>query len=139
MLSDTFSSGGAFIGGGILSNGTVTQTVSTTWIWALLQESKVYQQAINPAFAAFTLFNALCRRENLGNFNVVQAIVLNCGVVHRRTTSGTSTTAQTIGLNFAPSTSCLVSGGTMRKTTGDIAVHGLEQALVAFAESVGVA
>ncbi len=118
-LADTYTQTGAFIGGGILSNGTVTTGVSTTWIWALLQESKRYQININPAFAAFTLFNALATIANLGNFNLVQAIILNNGVAHARTTAGTSTTAQNIGLSHSPQTRAEVAGAVMTKTTGD--------------------
>lgn len=122
-LSATYTQTGAFIGGGILSNGTITTAVSTTWVWALLQESKSYLIGINPAFAAFTLFNALATIGNSGNFNLPQALILNNGVSHRRTTSGTSTTAQNIGLSNSPNTRTLVSGAIMTKTTGDTAVR----------------
>ena len=122
-MSDTFDTGGAFIGGGIRSTGLVGQTVSTTWIWALLQESKIYEIAINPAFAAFTLFNALPVIRNRGNFNLPQGLILNAGLTHQRITAGTSTTAQTIGLSFAsgPRTTT-VTGATMTYTTGMSAV-----------------
>ena len=124
ILNDTFDTGGAFIGGGILSNGLVGQTVSTTWIWALLQESKIYEIGINPAFAAFTLFNALPVIRNRGNFNLPQGLILNAGLTHQRITAGTSTTAQTIGLSFAsgPRTTT-VSGAVMTYTTGMTAVQ----------------
>ena len=121
-LSETYTQTGGFVGGGILSNGTVTTGVSTTWVWALLQESKVYRININPAFAAFTLFNALGVIENEGNFNLPQGLILNNGLAHRRRTAGTSTTAQTIGLSNSPNTRTLVSGAVMTKTVGDTAV-----------------
>ena len=123
VFSETYTQTGAFIGGPILSNGTITTGVSTTWIWALLQESKAYLIGINPAFAAFTLFNALASIGNSGNFNLVQAIITNNGVSHRRTSAGTSTTAQNIGLNNAPNTRGLVAGAVMTKTTGDIGLN----------------
>lgn len=123
VLSDTYTQTGAFIGGGILSNGTVTTGVSTTWVWALLQESKLYRININPAFAAFTLFNALAIIENEGNFNLPQGLILNNGLAHRRRTAGTSTTAQSIGLSNSPNTRTLVAGAVMTKTTGDTAVR----------------
>ena len=119
LMSNTYTQTGAFIGGPILSNGTVTTAVSTTWIWALLQESKLYRIGINPAFAAFTLFNALAAIENFGNFNLVQALVLNNGVTHRRITAGTSTTAQCIGVSNSMSTRTQIAGAVMTKTVGD--------------------
>lgn len=121
-MTDNVTYTAPFIGGGILSNGTVGFT-NQTWVWALLQESKVYQVGVNPAFAAFTLFNALAAIENDGNFNLVQAIILNCGVQHRRVTSGTSTTQQTIAVSQAASTRANVAGATMTKTVGDSAVR----------------
>ncbi len=123
VLSETYTQTGGFVGGPILSNGTITTGVSTTWIWALMQEAKSYLIGINPAFAAFTLFNALATIGNSGNFNLPQALVLNNGVSHRRTTAGTSTTAQSIGLSNSPNTRTLVSGAVMTKTTGDTAVR----------------
>lgn len=122
ILSDTFTTGGGYLGGGILSNGTVTYN-NSFFIWALLQESKVYLAAAGPGFAAFTLFNALPVIRNSGNFNLVQALVLNCGVVHDRSTSGTSTTAQTTGLSFAAQARASASGATMTYTTGMQAVR----------------
>ena len=113
---------GAFVGGVMQSLGTVTYTV-TTFIWALLQESKIYRADVNPGFAAFTLFNAINTIENEGNFNLVQAIILNVGTVHRRRTSGTSTTSQTLGLSFSPQTAASVSGAVMTRTVGMTAVR----------------
>lgn len=122
VLNNTFTQTGGFVGGGILSNGTVTTGVSTTWIWALLQESKLYRININPAFAAFTLFNAIASIENQGNFNLVQGLILNNGLRHARRTAGTSTTAQTIGLSNAPQTATTVAGAVMTRTVGTFAV-----------------
>ena len=121
IMSDTFTTGGVYLGGGILSNGTVTYN-NSFFIWALMQESKVYNAAAGPGFAAFTLFNALPVIQNSGNFNLVQALVLNAGVTHARTTSGTSTTAQTIGLAFACQGRASVSGATLTYTNGMTAV-----------------
>ena len=122
VLSDTYDAGVPFIGGGILSNGTVTYS-NATWIWALLQESKIYRANTGPGFAAFTLFNALAAIENEGNFDLVQGLVLNNGLAHRRRTAGTSTVIQTIGLSNSPNTRTLVAGATMTKSTGDTAVR----------------
>ena len=116
-MTDNVTYTAPFVGGGILSNGTV-QYDNSVWIWALLQESKVYRANAAPGFAAFTLFNALASIENQGNFNLVQALVLNVGVVHNRRTAGTSTTAQTIGVSFAAQTRAQVAGAVMTRTTG---------------------
>ena len=117
-LSDTYTQTASFIGGGILSNGTVTFT-NAVWIWALLQESKAYLVGVDPGFAAFTLFNALATIGNSGNFNLVQAIVLNNGVSHRRVTAGTSTVVQSITISNAANTRTLIAGAVMTKTIGD--------------------
>jgi hypothetical protein len=116
-ISDTFTTGQAYIGGGVQSNGTVTYN-NATFIWALLAEQKIYRAAVSPAFAAFTLFNVLARIENLGNFDLVQALVLNNGLNHRRNSSGTSTVIQTIGLSDAPQTQTTVSGAVLTRSTG---------------------
>jgi len=121
-LTDNVTYTAPFIGGGILSNGTVAYT-NSVFIWALMQESKVYQCGASPGFAAFTLFNALAAVENLGNFDLVQGLVLNNGLVHRRVTAGTSTTTQTIGLSNSPQTRTSVVGSIMTKSIGDTAVR----------------
>ena len=120
VLSDTFTTGGPFVGGGLLSNGTVTYN-NSVFIWALLQESKTYAAAAGPGFAAFTLFNALARIENSGNFDLVQALTLNVGVVHARTTSGTSVIAANNGVNFAAQLRGEVSGAIATRTNCNMA------------------
>lgn len=120
-FADTFTTGGGYLGGCILSNGTVTYD-NSFFIWALLQESKTYAAAAGPGFAAFTLFNALCSIQNSGNFDLVQALILNNGVVHNRTTAGTSNTTQTVGLSNSPQTRASVAGAIMTKTGGDSGV-----------------
>lgn len=121
-FADTFTTGGGYLGGCILSNGTITYN-NSFFIWALLQESKTYNAAAGPGFAAFTLFNALAIIQNSGNFDLVQALILNNGVVHSRTSSGTSTTTQNVGLSNSPQTRATVSGAVMTKSSGDTAVN----------------
>ncbi len=121
-FADTFTTGGGYLGGCILSNGTVTYD-NSFFIWALLQESKVYNAAAGPGFAAFTLFNALAVIQNQGNFDLVQALVLNNGVAHSRTSAGTSTVSQTIGLSDSPSSRATVSGAVLTRSIGSIAVN----------------
>ena len=122
QLIDT-ASVGAFVGGGIQSTGTITYT-ATTFIWALLQESKTYVANAGPGFAAFTLFNALAGIQNGTANDLVQALVLNNGLTHRRVGSaGTSVAIQTVGLSNSPQTRSDISGGVMTKSVGDIAVN----------------
>ena len=122
LLNDTFTTGGGFNGGGIRSTGTITYN-NSFFIWGLMVEQKTYRALANPGFAAFTLFNALPIIENAGNFNLVTALTLNVGINHRRTTSGTSTTVGTTGMNFSPSCSAAVSGAVLTKTGGDTAIR----------------
>ena len=117
-FSDNFSTGGPYIGGSISSTGTIEYD-NAFFIWALLAEGKTYQAAAAPGFAAFTLFNALPVIENSGNFDLVQALVLNAGVAHRRITAGTSVAIQSISVSSGPSTRATVAGATMTKSNGD--------------------
>ena len=116
-ISDTFTTGAAFIGGVISSTGTITYN-NAVFIWALLAEGKVYRADVAPGFAAFTLFNALPVIENQGNFDLVQAIVLNVGVIHRRRTAGTSSVSQTLGVSFSPQLAANIAGAVMTRTVG---------------------
>ena len=121
-FDDTFTTGGGFNGGSIASRGTVTYD-NGFFIWALLAETKTYRAAAAPGFAAFTLFNALPIIQNLGNFNLVQALVLNAGVQHRRITAGTSTVTGTSVVASSPSARATVAGAVMTKTSGDIGLR----------------
>ena len=120
QLTDT-ASVGAFVGGGIQSLGTITYTAST-FIWALLQESKGYIANAGPAFAAFTLFNAIPFIRNGTNNALVQALCLNVGISHQSTGANAVTTVQTVGVSFSPNTRALSAGGSTTKTVGDTAV-----------------
>ena len=122
VFSETYTQSAAFVGGCILSNGTITYA-NGTWVWALLQESKAYIANVGAGFAAFTLFNALATITNGLNANLVQALILNNGVSHRSTGAVAVTTTQTIGLSNAPNTRALAAFGSMTKTVGDTAVR----------------
>jgi hypothetical protein len=111
----------AYIGGMISAAADITYT-NALFIVATLADNSRYRAGVGPGFAAFTLFNALPIIQNSGNFNLVQALVLNCGVVHARITSGTSIATQTVGLSFSPQTRASVSGAVMTKSIGDSAV-----------------
>ena len=117
-LSDTFTTSAPFIGGGILSNGTVTYG-NATWIWALLQESKGYIANAAPGFAAFTLFNAIPFIRNGTNAATVQALILNGGLSHQGTGAVAVTTVGTTVVNSSPNTRALTAFGSMTKTGGD--------------------
>ena len=117
VMTDT-TTVGAFVGGGIQSLGTITYS-ATTFIWALLQESKGYIANAGPGFAAFTLFNAIPFIRNGTNNGLVQALTLNVGIAHQATGANAVTTSQTIGVSFSPNTRALSAGGSMTKTLGD--------------------
>lgn len=111
----TFTTGAAYIGGFIDSRADITYN-NAVFVWGLLTEASVYRAAVAPGFAAFTLLNALATITNSGNFDLVQALVLNVGVKHQRSTSGTSTASQTIGVSFAASLQASVAGAVMTRT-----------------------
>ena len=112
----------AFVGGGIQSLGTITYTAST-FIWALLQESKGYIANAGPGFAAFTLFNAIPFIRNGTNAGLVQALTLNVGISHQVTGAVAATTVGTTGVSFSPNTRALSAFGSMTKTSGDTALR----------------
>ena len=116
VFADTFTTGGGFLGGAQLSNGTVTYN-NSFFIWALLQESKAYEALAGPGFAAFTGFNFLARIFS-GSQDLVQALVLNAGVVHDRTASGTSNVAQATTVSHACQARASASGAVLTYTTG---------------------
>jgi hypothetical protein len=120
--SSTFTASAPFIGGMIRDIGTVTYT-NAFFIWALLAESRRYEAGVDPGFAAFTLFNVLPTIVNDGPFNLVQALVVNIGVVHERSTAGTSTTVHTIGMNFGAQARASLSGAVMTFINGMTAVN----------------
>ena len=113
---------GAFIGGFLTIAPDMTAT-ATTFIPATFSDNSIIRHAANPAFAAFTFINELATIQNSGNFNLMQGLVINVGMVHARITSGTSTTPQTVGMNFAPQTRASISGAVMTRTTGLTAIN----------------
>lgn len=112
----------AFNGGLIRDGGTINYS-NAFFIWGLLVEGRTYEAAVDPGFAAFTLFNALPKIINDGNFDLVQALTLNVGIAHERQTAGTSTTTQTIGMNFGAQARATLSGAVMTYTSGMTAVQ----------------
>lgn len=118
----TFTTGGPFIGGFISSAADVTYD-NATFIWALLAEGTTYRAATGPGFAAFTLFNAIPTIVNAGNFDLVRALIMNVGLVHERSTSGTSNATLVVGVSFSPQCRASTSGAVLTKSVGDTAVR----------------
>lgn len=113
----------AAFNGGMMRDAGVLNYSNAFFIWGLMVETRTFEAAVDPGFAAFTLFNALPRIVNDGNFDLVQAFILNAGVVHERQTAGTSTTNIAIGLSFAAQARATISGAVMTYTTGMTAVQ----------------
>ncbi len=65
----------AFNGGMMRDTGTLNYS-NAFFIWGLMVETRTFEAAVDPGFAAFTLFNALPRIVNDGNFDLVQAFIL---------------------------------------------------------------
>lgn len=120
----TWTQSAAFIGGLIISQPTVTiNPGAAVFIPTVLGDSAIFKQNTVPGFAVYTLANILPNIQNLGNFNLMGALVFNVGVTHQRTTAGTSTTSQTFGMNFSPQIKTSAFGAVMTRTLGVTAVN----------------
>ena len=111
-----------YVGGLAQANPNV-QIDTATFIPALLSDTSRLRQNVAPGFSAHTLFNSLPIIENLGNVNLFSSLVLNVGVVHARTTAGTSTCVNTTGVSFSPQTRAEVAGAVMTRTDGAIGLR----------------
>lgn len=118
---ETFTRTASLIGGFISLTPDVTVSTAV-FIWSTLTDQGVYRQAIAPGFASYTMFNVLSKVTNDGDFNLLNALVLNVGLQHERNTSGTSTVGTTVGLSFAPQTRTTAVGAIMTRTDGMTAV-----------------
>ena len=111
----TFTASLAYVGGFL--NVAPTVTISTgVFIPATFSDGSNMLTALAPGFSAFTFINELAIIENLGNFNLMSALIINVGLVHERNTAGTSTTPGITGMSFSPQTRATISGGVMTKT-----------------------
>lgn len=113
---------GAFNGGFIRQQVDVTYT-NGFFIWGMMVDTSTFRAAINPGFAAWTMFNILPTIQNAGNFNLVNALTFNIGPAHARVTAGISTVGATVGMAFTPRTTAGAAGATMTRTTGVTAVQ----------------
>lgn len=102
--------------GGCLQTEAVFNITTGTFIPAIFSDTNRYNQGATPGFSAVTFINELSVIANLGNFNLMSALVMNIGLTHERNTSGTSTTPGTTGVSFAAQTRATVSGAVMTKT-----------------------
>lgn len=112
----TFSTS-AYIGGYLRAESDITYT-SGTYIPGIFVDAGFSRAAANPGFSAYTFINLLHTITNSGNFNLVQGLVMNVGLVHERTTSGTSTVTQVRAISFSPQSRATVSGAVLTRTTG---------------------
>lgn len=112
--TSTITSG--FVGGTFGDLRTVTFT-NALFVYETLRGSPRITSGVNPAFAAFTLFNALpiLAAGSTASFNPLQALILNAAAVHEHAFTGTRTAANNTGVNFAPQIRTL-STGTMNVT-----------------------
>lgn len=109
----------AFIGGTFGDQRQITFT-NALFIYETVRGSPNIQSLVNPAFAAFTLFQALpiLQGGTSTTHNPLQAIILNAGPNFRSgTVAGTYTASAAIGVNFAPGLTPLASGRTIAVTT----------------------
>ena len=106
----------SFIGGCLQARADLT-TSGAAFIPAVF--SNVMQMNIASAlgFAADTFINHLPTIRNQGNFNLLNEISFNCGLVHERNSAGTSTAATTTGFSFAPQSRASASGAILTRTT----------------------
>ena len=107
---------GNFVGGCLEARAILT-TSGAAMVPAVFSNRMEINVATTLSFAADTFINHLPVIRNQGNFNLLSELSFNCGPVHERTTSGTSTTGGATGLSFTPQSRTLVSGAVMTKTT----------------------
>lgn len=117
--NSTSSFTAAFIGGTFADQRQIDFD-NALFIYEVLRGSPNIQSLVNPAFAAFTLFQALpvLRGGTSTAHNPLQALVLNAAPNFRAgTAAGTYTAPAAFGMNFAPSLTPLASGRTIAVTS----------------------
>ena len=114
--TNAFTAG--FIGGTFSDQRTVSFT-NALFIYETLRGSPAITSLVNPAFAAFTLFQALpvLAGGTSTAHNPLQALILNAGPqIRSGTVAGTYTSPAAAGVNFAPQLVPLASGRTVAVT-----------------------
>ncbi len=119
----SFTVTGGYVGGVFADQRTITFQ-NSTFIYETLRASPAITSGVNPAFAAFTLFNALpvLAAGSGANQNILQALVLNAGVQFRNFTGLARTSPGGSAVSWAPNltTNGGVAGSTitLTNTTG---------------------
>lgn len=92
-----------FIGGTFNASPNITFT-NATFIYEAMRGAPTITPGVNPAFAAFALFQALptLAAGSGGTHNPLQAIIVNAGATHLHAFTGARTAPANIGMNFAP-------------------------------------
>ncbi len=111
----TFTATAAYIGGFAITEPDVTiDPGAGIFIPTSLGDRAIYRVNTTLRFAAYTYANLATRIVNVGNFNLLNALVFNVGIVHERATSGTSSASIT-GMNFSPQTRASANGAICTK------------------------
>lgn len=116
-VASTQAKTGAYIGGGINVSPTVTFT-NGLFIWEAMRAAPDIQSLTSPAFAAFTLFQALgiLRAGPAAADNPLQSLVLNAGMVTQNDFASARTSPNSTGVNFVPQTKTTIAGATLTVT-----------------------
>ena len=105
----------SFIGGCLQARAQLT-TSGAAFIPAVFSNVMTVDVASALGFAADTFINHLPVIRNSGNFNLLNEISFNCGLVHERTSAGTSTATTTTGFSFAPQSRASANGAILTRT-----------------------
>lgn len=102
--ASTASFTAAFIGGTFADQRTISFS-NALFIYETLRGSPAITSGVAPAFAAFTLFNALPQliSGTGATHNPIQALILNAGPTIQHLNTGSRTCPAATGVNFAPS------------------------------------
>jgi hypothetical protein len=110
-----FTASAAYIGGFAIASPDITiGPGAAVFIPTAYGDSGIYRVNTALSSATYTYANIGVRILNVGNFNLLTALILNIGLTHERTTSGTSTASIT-GVAFAPQTRASVVGAICTK------------------------
>lgn len=115
LWDETANINGSYVGG-FLSVSPTHNVTTGVWIPATFSDTMQANIGATPGFSAYTFINQLSTIQNNGNFNLPSGLVMNVGLTHARTTSGTSTTAGVTGVSLASQTRATTSGAVMTRT-----------------------
>ena len=113
----TFTTSAAYVGGFAITSPTITVGPGGgVFIPTAFGDSSVIRINAALVFAVYTYANVAAVIQNVGNFNLLNASVMNVGLTHERVTAGTSTGSIT-GFNFSPMTRATIASAIMNKGT----------------------